>query len=183
MAEASATATATGTAYRTRQPEEDVWRGGLPGESSNSSASDGSVLWQKGSRHFVQEAFSWRRNRKKITELTVSAEPSSSHALTSCSPPSASRHARRASRATSLRKLQLRPRQTRRALRRARRRFRPGHPLERALPPLPAGSLTSGGLRLRSSRSSSSSRRSSSSSSSSNQHQTARRPPPPTWRR
>ena len=51
---------------------EDVWRGDVPGDVANASAGATSVSWHASSRHFVQEPFSWRRNRKKITELTVS---------------------------------------------------------------------------------------------------------------
>ena len=58
-------------------PLDDVWRGDVPGEAANSSAAAAAVVsWQAGSRHFVHEPFSWRRNRKKITELTV-REPTS----------------------------------------------------------------------------------------------------------
>ena len=49
---------------------DDVWRGDVPGDASNASASPRGS-WRAGSRHFVHEPFSWRRNRKKITELTV----------------------------------------------------------------------------------------------------------------
>ena len=67
--------TVAAMAMSTAPLPDDVWRGDVPGDASNSSAGPlGS--WRSGSRHFVHEPFSWRRNRKKITELTVSEPPS-----------------------------------------------------------------------------------------------------------
>ena len=66
--------TVAAMAMSTAPLPDDVWRGDVPGDASNSSAGPlGS--WRSGSRHFVHEPFSWRRNRKKITELTVREQP------------------------------------------------------------------------------------------------------------
>ena len=62
--------TVAAMAMSTAPLPDDVWRGDVPGDASNSSAGP-LASWRSGSRHFVQEPFSWRRNRKKITELTV----------------------------------------------------------------------------------------------------------------
>ena len=62
--------TVAAMAMSTAPLPDDVWRGDVPGDASNASAGPLSS-WRSGSRHFVNEPFSWRRNRKKITELTV----------------------------------------------------------------------------------------------------------------
>ena len=66
--------TVAAMAMSTAALPDDVWRGDVPGDASNSSAGP-LASWRSGSRHFVQEPFSWRRNRKKITELTVREQP------------------------------------------------------------------------------------------------------------